>query len=273
MNLEQILGDRIRELGPDYFLKKPPLTIAYETERLSRRAKNDKLFAKLQKLYAPIPEVKCGDCGHVCCRESPDFYLIEYLHAWRHIRYDIADSQLEARVAARALRWAFLSFIAEDVFCPFLDNGRCIIYPVRPFNCRVWALEEPEYYDTKAARAAAHVQRQEDFFKARGVRLLKPMKEFILPRCENITIRGSRLPESEILAIDADIAFLHRPLIRPEEFRALNFHLHFPGHVALKHVDPLQFDRTRIRIALELQNNGTETELQQIIESYEGRLL
>lgn len=272
MNLEHILGDRIRELGPDFFLKKPPLIIAYDTKRLARRAKNEKLFAKLLKLYAPIPEVECGDCGHVCCRESPDFYLLEYLHAWRHIRHELAEPQLEARVLARALRWAFLSFIAPDVFCPFLDNGRCVIYPVRPFNCRVWALEEPEYYAAKAERAAAHVQRQEEFFQKHGVQLLKPMKEFILTRCENITIHGPRMSEAGILAMDADIAFLHRPLIRPEEFRALNFHLHFPGHVALKRVDPLQFDQTRIRIALERQNNGTETELQRIIDSYEGLL-
>ena len=268
----QVLESRLRELGPDFYLKKPPLLIDYDTARLQRRAKNEKLFNRLKKLYEAAPGVTCAGCGNVCCSASPDFYLLEYLHVWRHIRYDLKDPALEAGIAARAMRWAFLSFIQEDIYCPFLENGQCLIYPVRPFNCRVWAVEDQDYYETKAARARAHVQKQEEFFKRHGVKLLRPMDEFILPKCRDIQIHGERMSEQDILAVDADIAFLHRTLIRPEEFRALNFHLHVPGHVALKRVPPLEFDATRVRIALERQEHGAEHELQQLIDSLEGRL-
>jgi len=266
---------RVAELGPDYLYKKPPLVIEYDTDRLQRRAKNEGVFRRLKKLYQPIPEVTCGDCGHVCCRASPDFYLVEYLQAWRYIRYDLADPALEAEILHRCVRWAFLSFI-DDVFCPFLFDGRCVIYEARPLNCRVWGLENPDYYAKKAERAAGHAAKQEEFFAKHGVALLKPLREFILPKCGSITVHAPEgatpLSEEQVLDIDFEVAFLHKSLIRPEEFRSLNFTLHFPGHVALKRVPPEVFDETRIRIAREFQQDRAEHTLRQLIRKYEGKL-
>lgn len=269
--LEQRLS---RELGQDYFTRTPPPLIKYDTEKLARRAKNEKLFKKLLKLYAQLPDVTCGDCGHVCCSDSPDFYLIEYLHAWRHIRYELQDPDIEARVLENALRWAFLKFVADDVFCPFLDGGKCLIYDVRPLNCRAWALEDDAYYESKAARARESVKTQQEYFESRGVRLLKPLEEFILPRCRDIQIHGHghHLSEEEIREIDIETAFLHKTLVRPEEFRCINFHLHFPGHTALKTVPAAEFDSTRIAIALEYQDTGARTRLDAILAQYNGRL-
>jgi Fe-S-cluster containining protein len=183
MELDEILNARAAELGPDYMLKEPPLLIEHDSARLQRRAKNEGFFRKLAKLYEPVPEVTCGACGRVCSSASPDFYFLEFLLAWRYIRYELDDPALESEIVARSVRWAFLSFIKKDIFCPFLFDGRCVIYGARPFNCRVWALEDDAYYERKAARAAAHVAKQQDFFTAHGVKTLKPMKEFILPRC------------------------------------------------------------------------------------------
>ena len=268
--LEQRL---MRELGPAYFMGEAPPLIEYDTAKWARRAKNDKLFKRLMKLYASIPGVTCGDCGHVCCSDSPDFYVLEYLHAWRHIRYELKDPDLEAHILRRALRWAFLKFVAGDVFCPFLHDGRCVIYPVRPLNCRVWALEDDAYYEAKAARARESVKKQQAYFESHGVKLLKPLEEFVLPRCRDIEIHGGRrFSEQEIRDIDMEVAFLHKSLLQPAQFRSINFHLHFPGHVALKAVAPGAFDDTRIRIALEFQDENSEKQLNEIMESYGGRL-
>jgi Fe-S-cluster containining protein len=269
--LEQRLA---RELGQDYFTRTPPPVIEYDTEKLARRARNDNLFRQLLKIYGRLPEVTCGDCGHVCCSDSPDMYLIEYLHVWRHIRYEMQDPDAEARILGRALQWAFLKFVAEDIFCPFLEEGRCAIYPVRPLNCRVWALEDEAYYLAKAERARESVKKQQEYFERHGVRLLKPLKEFILPRCRNIRIHGrdAHLTEEEIREIDIETAFLHKALVRPEEFRSINFHLHFPGIVALKRIPAGEFDEARIAIALEYQAGGASARLDALAQKYGGRL-
>lgn len=277
MDFSDDYAQRLHELGPDYFLKEPPLLIEYDTERLQRRAKNEKYFARLEKLYAPIPEAACGDCGDVCCRASPDFYLLEYLRAWRRVRYEIADPQLEAEIVRRAVRWAFLCFIKEDIYCPFLFDGRCVIYDVRPFNCRVWALEDEAFYEKKAARARESAKKQEDFLRKNGIMIAKPFAEMILPKCRNISIRGGAPPLTEkmITAFDAEVALVHRGLIRPEEFRGLNFILHFPGHVVLKRLAPLAFDETKLAVARELTEHGTEnllSEKEEIIAGYNGKL-
>jgi Fe-S-cluster containining protein len=271
----QTLEQRLmRELGQAYFMGEPPLLITYDTAKWARRAKNEKLFKKLLKLYESLPAVTCGDCGHVCCSDSPDFYVLEYLHAWRHIRYELKNPDLEAGILHRALRWAFLKFVAEDVQCPFLSQGKCMIYDVRPLNCRAWALEDDAYYQAKAERARESVKKQQAYFEDNGVKLLKPLEEFILPRCREIQIHGhgAHLSEEQIREIDVEAAFLHKTLLTPEEFRSTNFHLHFPGHVALKKVDPADFDRTRLDIALEYQDNGSEKQLESILEQYGGQL-
>jgi len=260
-------------LGPDYILKEPPLLIEYDTAHLQRRAKNEGLFRKLNKLYEPIPEVTCGACGNVCCSASPDFYLLEYLNAWRFIKYELKDATLETEIVARSIRWAFQTFFKEDVYCPFLFDKRCAIYDARPFNCRVWALEEEAYYEKKAARASMNASRQEDFFASKGLRPLKPLAEFILPKCRDIKIHGGGpLSEKFIVGIDNEVALLHRAILRPEQFRSLNFLVHFPGHIILKRLDPHRYDKTKIAVARELQEQKTENLLNGIIGLFEGRL-
>ncbi|MFA6451712.1 MAG: YkgJ family cysteine cluster protein [bacterium] len=261
------------KLGPDYYLKDPPLLIEYDTARAQRKAKNEGLFRRLNKLYEPVPEVTCGQCGNVCCSASPDFYMLEYLNAWRFIRYELKDEALEAEIVARSVRWAFQTFFREDVRCPFLFDGKCVIYGARPFNCRVWALEDDAYYEKKAARAAANALKQEEFFERNGLRPLKPLAEFILPKCREIVVHGDgALTEKFIADIDNEVALLHRALLRPEQFRAMNFLVHFPGHIIMKQTDPLKYDETKVAVAKEFQDEGTENYLNAIISFFEGKL-
>jgi Fe-S-cluster containining protein len=274
MERDDDISRRLCELGPDYFLKQPPALIEYDPDKLSRRLKNERVFARLEKLYSPIPEATCGDCGDVCCRATPDFYLVEYLNAWRHVRHELADPALEAEITARAFRWAFLSLVQRDVYCPFLFDGRCVAYSVRPFNCRVWGLEDDAWYERRAARARESLEKQRAYFAAHGVKMAALPAELVLPKCKHITLPPGSRPVTEPLvnSIETEIAMMHRAFIKPEEFRSLNFHLHFPGHVALKKVAPGKYDETRVAVALEFQMTGSSPLLDRLIESCGGRL-
>ena len=185
-----------------------------------------------------------------------------------------ADPALEAEITARAFRWAFLSLVKIDVYCPFLFDGRCVAHAARPLNCRVWGLEDAEWYERRAARARASLEKQREFFARHGVRMAAPPSELVLPKCENITLPPGSPPVTESLvnAVETEIAMLHRAFIRPEEFRSLNFYLHFPGHVALKKVPPAKYDETRIAVALETQMTGASPLLEKLVASCGGLL-
>lgn len=49
-----------------------------------RRAKRQKLFASLARIYASFPETECENCAR-CCFESPGIFFIEYLHLMEEI--------------------------------------------------------------------------------------------------------------------------------------------------------------------------------------------
>lgn len=270
---EEVYKKIAEKMGPDFFLKKPPLVYGYDTYRLQKKAKNQGLFRKLDAVYREAPGVTCGPCGDVCCRESPDMYLLEFLRIWRHLKLERKDEALEERIVRRAVRWAFLHYFSDDIYCPFLAGGRCEIYEMRPLNCRLWALEDDDYYTEKAARARAAIEKQFAFFSDKGISPPLPAERLVLTKCNNITVDGGRVfSGEEIMALDLQVAFLHLSLIPHEAFRSLNFHLHFPGHIIMREVAAADYDNLQIDIAREMNSGDSSKTLEQLIESFGGNL-
>lgn len=82
------------------------------------------MSARLAEIYDQIPESTCVDgCGKCCGPVFPSLAEIRNVKDWcavHHVEYQ-----------------DFMK-IGEDGMCPYLDsNERCIIYPVRPFLCRI----------------------------------------------------------------------------------------------------------------------------------------
>ena len=270
---KKIFNEISSRMGPAFFENEAPPVFLYDTYRLQRKAKNEKLFRKLDAVYRRVPAVQCGPCGDVCCRESPDAYLLEYLYIWRHIRYTLADPELEKEILRRALEWTFLRCVKPDVYCPFLVDKKCVIYDVRPLNCRLWALEDEQYYAKKAARAGEQVEKQAEFFRKNGIEPAGAPARGVLPRCNNITVEGDRrYTEDEIVSMDLDVAFLHLTLIPHEAFRSMNFHLHIPGHISTKKAEIQKFDALNLEIAREYSRTGASGTLQRFAASFEGCL-
>jgi len=82
--------------------------------------------AKLEDIYNQIPKSTCATkCGQCCGPVFPSLAEIRNIRQWcmeHHIEYK-----------------EFLD-ISADGFCPYLTGGKeCLIYPVRPFLCRILA--------------------------------------------------------------------------------------------------------------------------------------
>ncbi len=125
----------------------------YATSELEDATLKDKI-SRLQQLYRSIPPTQCGrtDCGDWCCTKLdsakdkagnymslPLIYTIEY--------YTIAQ-YVNKHFSARQRRAYFIPD-KKDAMCVFRkqgDAGGCMIYPVRPFSCRVYGRAVPDIF-------------------------------------------------------------------------------------------------------------------------------
>lgn len=83
-------------------------------------------ITRLVKIYNQIPkDFKCHHC-HLCCGPIIWFQPEEYL-----IRKFLNKHKLDYIV------WSENDFKKNNMRCPYLKDGKCIIYPVRPIVCRL----------------------------------------------------------------------------------------------------------------------------------------
>ena len=91
---------------------------------------------RLEELFGQIPKFQCEEgctecCGPVMWGKAEDQLINEWLSK-RGMRKKKRYIKLDASLVSRA-----------DLTCPYIQNARCQIYPVRPLICRLYgAVEE-----------------------------------------------------------------------------------------------------------------------------------
>lgn len=108
----------------------------------------DRVQERAQTAY---PEMRCRSGCNECCKHhgSPISYALEWqaIQSWLEarpeqlaglrLRYQELKQALAQRLA-QGLNPLSLSAALFEVPCPFIDNERCTIYPVRPMTCRAF---------------------------------------------------------------------------------------------------------------------------------------
>ncbi|MGQ5710242.1 YkgJ family cysteine cluster protein [Desulforudis sp. DRI-14] len=170
-------------------------------------AENNRLFAYLEEIYERVPEADCQRCG-TCCADPPPAGLIEYLNVYRYVRDNLKD--LHPELVERAVRFFFLHLVDPDAKCPFLGtDSRCLIYPVRPLNCRLYGHLDRKAHEELNSRGMEDVG--EYYRKTHGITLPKEILESRIPYCEDIKSKGHlKLEQAQemtmgVLALDAQI--------------------------------------------------------------------
>lgn len=108
-------------------------------------------IVELCSLLDSVPPTQCmkSECGDWCCTKLdsacdengnfmslPLIYTIEFYAIAQYI-YDNFSVDEHAR---------FFYADPKERKCVFRDNGGCLIYPVRPFSCRVYGREVPDIF-------------------------------------------------------------------------------------------------------------------------------
>ena len=96
------------------------------------------IWVQLQAYYGLLAETDC-DCNHLgsCCRFFPEMTFSEALQ-WVDVIRRLAPP-LQTDTLRRFLEF-YLTCPLHSEGCPFLDAGRCSVYPKRPFACRAYGL-------------------------------------------------------------------------------------------------------------------------------------
>jgi len=80
----------------------------------------------------------CLACGR-CCKGTPGYVFFDEWEGKRMAEFLGLDFVAFLRKYARRLedgRWSLREFVRGDYRCVFLKDDRCLIYPVRPLQCR-----------------------------------------------------------------------------------------------------------------------------------------
>ncbi|RDY24078.1 YkgJ family cysteine cluster protein [Romboutsia maritimum] len=106
-------------------------------------ANKNKLFQRLNDVYEILPKGNCTGCGN-CCMESVGINLIEFINIFNYLN---EKDDLRRKCLNKVIDYYFLEYIKKSP-CPFKDeNNRCLIYEVRPLNCRLFGHWKKEDYN------------------------------------------------------------------------------------------------------------------------------
>ena len=96
--------------------------------------KENKVFDELESIYRSLPSGKCNGCGN-CCMESVGINLVEFINIYNYLK---KNEELRKKSLAKILDYYFTEY-TQKKSCPFKDeDNRCLVYEVRPLNCRLF---------------------------------------------------------------------------------------------------------------------------------------
>jgi len=228
-------------------------------------AETNRLFDRLEQIYALLPETSCKMCG-TCCTDPPPAALIEYLNIYRYIRDHLQARQQE--LLEKTVAFFYLEMVEPEQRCPFLDvNNLCLIYPVRPFACRVFGLlsddKMPLRRDGEALSQLAEKYRDEY-----GIVLPEAVVKREIPPCRDIKVtKGKKLSARKAESLLTALLMLDAQIVNPELVLERLTMLPVPLHLAITVLN----DGLRAR-RLEVMKAYLETGSRALVDKYSRRV-
>lgn len=168
-------------------------------------AEKNQLFEKLNNIYDTLPKGKCTGCGN-CCMESVGINLIEFLNIYNYLQY---KDELRKKSIGRIMDYYFMEFM-EKKSCPFKDeNNMCLIYEVRPLNCRLFGHWKKEDYNKNLKDITEKNQQYKNIMKGKyGFDISDEVVNYKIKYCEDFIPDNEYLSKSERLGFADDLMVL-----------------------------------------------------------------
>lgn len=168
-------------------------------------AEKNQLFEKLNNIYDTLPKGKCTGCGN-CCMESVGINLIEFLNIYNYLQ---DKEELRKKSIGRIMDYYFMEFM-EKKSCPFKDeNNMCLIYEVRPLNCRLFGHWKKEDYNKNLKDITEKNQQYKNIMKGKyGFDISDEVVNYKIKYCEDFIPDNEYLSKSERLGFADDLMVL-----------------------------------------------------------------
>lgn len=168
-------------------------------------ANENKLFDKLNNIYSSLPSGDCTGCGK-CCMESVGTNLVEFLNIYNYLK---DKEKLRRSSLDRIIDYYFLEY-SDKRCCPFRDeNNRCLIYEVRPLNCRLFGHWKKDDYNKNLANVTKRNKEYRDFMKSEyGFDISDEVVNFKIIYCEDFKPDKDYLDKSDRLTFSDEIMTL-----------------------------------------------------------------
>ena len=168
-------------------------------------ADKNELFDKLNNIYKSLPSGDCTGCGK-CCMESVGINLVEFLNIYKYL---MNKENLRKQSLSRILDYYFLEY-TEKRCCPFRDeNNRCLIYEVRPLNCRLFGHWKKYDYNNNLNNVTNRNIEYKEFMKNEyGFDISDEVVNFKIKYCEDFKPENDYLDKSTRLSFSDNIMSL-----------------------------------------------------------------
>ena len=169
----------------------------------------NKLLDKLNNVYKSLPNGNCSGCGN-CCMESVGINLIEFINIYNYLK---DKEELRNICLSKVLDYYFLEYTKKSP-CPFKDeDNRCMIYNVRPLNCRLFGHWKKDDYNKNLVNVNTKNKEYKNLIKSQyGFDISDKVVNYKINYCESFIPQNGYLDKStrlsfsdELMTLDANI--------------------------------------------------------------------
>lgn len=164
----------------------------------------NKLIHKLNDVYKSLPSGNCNGCGN-CCMESVGINLIEFINIFEYLKN---KDELRKKCLEKVLDYYLLEYVNKRP-CPFRDeNNRCLIYEVRPLNCRLFGHWKKDDYNKNLANVTKRNIDYKNLIKSKyGFFISDEVVNYKIKYCEDF------IPEDEYLDKSVRLGFADQLMV------------------------------------------------------------
>jgi len=221
------------------------------------------MLESLQRLYQRLPETGC-QCEQpgVCCAFLPEMTWLEAVQWTGLIQKMPADAR--AKILQKFLEFYLTNPIRPNG-CPFLENGACGIYELRPFACRAYGLWSPEFGKVRTQKSRQDRKALRQMWQKFGLELPPQTVEFEIDYCDRVRCAAEKsMSDSQLMDILQQIYELDQALAELQSKFETEYHSDFSFLIASLALGYRKAVLGKFAVIKEMVQQGTEERLDQM---------
>jgi Fe-S-cluster containining protein len=234
--------------------------------------KESPLLDSLQRLYQRLPETGC-QCKQpgVCCAFLPEMTWLEAVQWIGRIQEMPADGR--TKILQKFLEF-YLTNPIRTSGCPFLENGACTIYELRPFACRAYGLWSPEFGKERTQKSRQDRKALRKMWQNFGLELPPQTVEFEIDYCDQVRCTTEKsMSDSQLMDILQQIYGLDHALPDLQTRFEAEYHSDFSFLIASLVLGYRKAVLGKFAVVKEILQQGTDERLQQMLDRVSPEVL